>query len=56
VSQVTPAAEFVRNTVKMVEQAGRQVLACTCDVASAEVVKALATGVAKPLDYHCPMR
>ncbi len=31
------------NTVKMVEQAGRQALACTCDVSSMDSVKALAS-------------
>jgi len=35
------------NTVKMVEQAGRQALACRCDVSSADAVEALASDVAK---------
>src|SRR5712692_6491708 len=35
------------NTVKMVEQAGRQALACTCDVSSMDSVKALASDVTK---------
>ena len=34
-------------TVKMVEQAGRRALDCTCDVSSEEAVKALAGDVAK---------
>ena len=34
-------------TVKMVEQAGRRALACTCDVSSEEAVKALAGDVTK---------
>jgi NAD(P)-dependent dehydrogenase (short-subunit alcohol dehydrogenase family) len=38
------------NTVKMVEQAGRQALACTCDVSSVDSVKALASDVAKHFD------
>src|SRR6202043_3694888 len=37
-------------TVKMVEQAGRQALACTCDVSSLDSVKALASDVAKHFD------
>ena len=35
------------NTVKMVEQIGRQALACTCDVSSTDSVKALASDVIK---------
>jgi NAD(P)-dependent dehydrogenase (short-subunit alcohol dehydrogenase family) len=43
VADIAPAGE----TVKLVEQAGRQVLACTCDVASEASVKALAAEVAQ---------
>jgi NAD(P)-dependent dehydrogenase (short-subunit alcohol dehydrogenase family) len=35
------------NTVKMVEQAGRKALACTCDVSSMDSMKALASDVTK---------
>jgi len=43
VADIGPGSE----TVKLVEQAGRQALACQCDVSSEESVKALAGEVAK---------
>ena len=43
IADVTPADE----TVRLVEQAGRNALSCTCDVTSPEAVKALADSVAQ---------
>ena len=43
IADIAPGSD----TAKMVEQAGRRVLVCTCDVSSVDSVKALASDVTK---------